>query len=175
MQASVDFLAAVGVPTPPGYTVQWGPTGGAAGSTNPKAGEINVNADGIRSLSPNLEGDPTDFGGILVVVLYHEYKHADGSFTNTSEAGRACDHVQQVHQVAAKNCELIQLICQEIPGADVKPICTFYSDVQDGYNNGSDGGGGASAAHAKYGCSDPYPGDIPDCPACGPDGGCAGN
>lgn len=159
------------------YTVQWGDTGGNAGSTNPNTGEINVNADGIRASSPGLEdlgGDPTQYGGILVVVLYHEYKHADGSFTHTSDAGRACDEVQLVHQVAAKNCELIELICHEIPGANVKAICTFYSDVQDGYNNGTDGGGGASTANAKNGCSGSYPGDIPDCTACGPNGACAG-
>ncbi len=117
LQAAVDFLDAAGIPTPPGYTVYWEPTGGAAGSTNPKTGEINVNADGIRTLSSNLEDDPMQCDGILVVVLYQEYKHANGSFSNTSEAGRACDHVQQVHQVAAKNYELIELICQKIPAA----------------------------------------------------------
>jgi hypothetical protein len=175
LQAAIDFLAAAGIPTPTGYTVQWGETGGAPGSTNPDTGEININADGIRAISPNLEGEPADFGGILVVVLYHEYKHAGGSFANTSPAGRACDEVQLVHQVAAKNCEFIEFICQEISGANVKPICTFYSDVQDNYNNGSDGAGGASAAHAKHGCSGSYQGDIPDCAACDPDGSCSGD
>jgi len=175
LQAAVSFLAANGYPTPPGYTVQWGPTGGAAGSTNPQNGEINVNADGILALSPSLEGDPSQFGGVLVVIMLHEYGHADGTYVKTSVAGRACDHVQQVHEVAARNCQLVWLICDAIPGANVKPLCTFYSDVQDRYNNGADGNGGASAAHEQYGCTEPYPGDIPDCPACGPGGGCAGD
>jgi hypothetical protein len=138
-------------------------------------GEINVSADGIRTLSPHLEGDPTQFGGILVVVLLHEYKHADGTYVQTSVAGRACDHVKLVRETAGLNCQLVWLICDAYPEANVKPLCTFYADVQDGYNNGTAGGGGASAAHAKFGCSGPYPGNIPDCPACAPGGGCAGN
>lgn len=167
LDAAVEFLESVGIPTPPGYEVGWGETGGAPARTRPSEGTINVSPDGITNLAPGLDslpGSPEDYGGVLVVVLYHEYKHADGSYQDPHN--QPCQEVQLVHHTAIKNCELICHILEAIPDADVTPLCTFYKDVQDGYNNGSDGGGGASAVSEAQGCSDPYPGDIPDCDCC---------
>jgi len=109
----------------------------------------------------------------LVVVLYHEYQHANGSFgaDPTTPAGM-CQEIELQHQVAQKHCDFIEAICQETPGSDVSPLCTLYADNQDCFNNGCTGDG-AEAESNELGCAGGYPGDIPDCPACDSDNQCS--
>ncbi len=165
-----NYLSAVGVPVPAGFTVRWGSdtAGGASGEVKPnnpndmsQGGVIVINPEGIKVMAPSLSGDVTQFGGILVVTLYHELKHADGSYGSD-----ICSEIRLQNHAAQKACELVLHILGEIPTANVTPLCTHYRDVQKRYNLGVTTPGGAAGAWAAAGCSGSFPGAIPSCAGC---------
>ncbi|MEW6073499.1 MAG: hypothetical protein AB1726_13025 [Planctomycetota bacterium] len=169
-----EFLATCGHPVPPGYAVEWGTktSNDAAGETIPddpdhpdQGGTIVINPVGIQKLSPHLTGDVTQYGGILVTILYHEYQHANGN-----HAGGSCDEIRLQKDTAHAQCVFICYILNVLPGANVTPICTMYNDVRDSYNDGRYTEGGASTVWEQAGCTGDYPGDIPECECC-PAGG----
>ena len=101
-------------------------------------------------------------------MLLHEYKHVDGSHTGTTKKEKACDEINIQHEVADANCGLVRLLCNEIEGADVSPLCSFYEVVQESYNEKND----RPAEFDSLECVGANPGPIPDCDACGPGGAC---
>jgi hypothetical protein len=120
-----------------------------------------INPAGIKTMCPSLSGDVTQYGGVLVVVLYHEIKHADGSYDSS-----ICQEIAAQYHVAQQACNLVCYIIGELPGANVSPLCAMYRDTQNRYNHGVATPGGAPAAFAAAGCSGTFPGTVPDCPCC---------
>lgn len=164
LQAAVEFLDNAGIPVPPGYTVQYGPTtGDAPGEVNPDAGTINVNPDGVQAFTPGVSGDPTEWGGILVIVLLHEYEHCGQNYTGN---GYACHEIQIQFDTASSHDWLICHILDLIPNADVSPLCSFYEFTRNSFNNGVNTPGGASTVFSNLGCPGSYPGDIPESECC---------
>ena len=164
-----NFLAWQGTTIPAGWNVRWGgdTAGGAAGEAKPNdpgnlaaGGEIVINPQGIKRLAPSLTGDVTQFGGVIVTVLYHEIQHANGSF-----GAGICDEIPLHKQTAEQACNLVCLILSELPGANVNPLCNFSKDTRTRYNVGVSSAGGAPAAWASH-CPGSFPGLIPSCPCC---------
>lgn len=165
-----SFLAWQGVSVPSGYTVRWGTdtATGAPGQvkmndpSNPSAGGVIViNPEGIKALAPSLTGDVTQFGGVIVNVLYHEIRHANGSFGSD-----VCSEIRLQNQTAVQGRNLVCLILSEIPAANVNPLCSWHKDAQKHYNVGVATPGGAPTAWSKAGCPGTFPGLIPNCPCC---------
>lgn len=165
-----NYLAYLGFPVPSGYTVRWGTdtASGAPGEVKPndpgdmsQGGVIVINPEGIKALSPNLSGDVSQLGGVLVVVLYHEIRHAEGAYGNDP-----CSEVLLQREVFEEHCILVCSILDEVPSADVSPLCTLYEDAQERFNEGVVVPGGASTVWSRSDCPGPYPGDIEDCSCC---------
>lgn len=113
-----------------------------------------VNPAGIRTQAPGLSKSPEDLGGVLVVVLYHEIKHADGSYS-----GRCGEVSLQLH-TAGQHCDFICFLTVHAPSTSLADLCHYYAWVRNRYN------AQASADWASHGCSGPFPGQIPFCSCC---------
>jgi len=123
---------------------------------------IVINPEGIRTISPSQTGDVTQYGGVLVTVLYHEIQHANGSYGSDM-----CSEIRLQHHTATHSCNLVCNILDVVPAANVTPLCKFYKDTQNRYNNGVSTPGGAAAAWNKASCpAGGFPGPIPNCPCC---------
>ena len=169
LNEAIAYLDSVGVQVPSGYTVRFGgdTTKQAPAEVKPvdpadlsAGGVIVINPVGITKQAPGLSKNPADLGGVLVVVLYHEIKHADGSYS-----GPCGEIALQVH-VAGQHCDFISFIKTNLPGANVSDLCHHYDKVREGFNTGVTSPGGASAKWVAKGCSGPFPGPIPPCPHC---------
>lgn len=170
VDAAVDFLSSVGESTPDGFSVQTTDKGPLAitHTDGSGGGVININVTALEAKLEEAGGSLTP--GVLVIVLYHEYKHADGSFQDDSTpCVYACQERDLQRQVAAKHCEFLCYVLSLIPDADISAGCAFYKLVQDVFSNGKGGQfpiPAASKVYADCGCAGGYPGDIPDCECC---------
>ncbi len=153
------FLEAVGVPIPEGYTLEWGQVdGGIASADKEVPGDITIDPEDLRDRMGGDPNDPIQVAASVVVCIYHELKHLDGSYGDDM-----CGEISNQKHTAEKHCELIEFMADE--GIPVDELCEFYCDNQECYNDGCTTDG-AEAAWADASCGTPYPGDIPECEAC---------
>lgn len=159
------------VPPIPSGGVCWGNTDNpnALAQYDANTNRITLNRDNIQATSPGVD-DVEERGGIIAVIVYHELKHVDGSYSS-----EPCDEVSLQLHTGQQARDLIAFICSANPGANIRALCAFFEGQANCFNNGCAVEGGASTVWETAGCAGSYPGDIPtssECDNINPDGTC---
>lgn len=178
---ALAFLNAVGAGPPAGWTVGVGNLPeGIMGSAD--ARDMTVDVDfaqierNVLEAGGTLDGSASELGGVVAVVLYHEFRHADGSFPGrgpgVSEALANCHEMNlQVH-TATKNCELAAWLAEN--GFDPQNVCALHSATENCWNTGCgiQGANGVADDWEDLGCEQPDGStDLPSYPQCSACGG----